>query len=458
MQRAKMKSTATAYGVHCLALLMLSCCLATPSLALQPRLLDEIDGRTAYLTGEKELKRGNYKSAVDQFRIAEDKGVRISSSRYKLGISYMRLRDYEKSKYYFGKLMTSDTTRETAMLNLGLIEASTGNFDKASDWLENLKQHAENEELAERAAELLVRIDSLKHNIGRQKIQQQRWQSSIGLSTGYDQDIEDRIDHSSTEQGDSFNQIQASSRINATADINNPLYLELSTFTKKYETVDDNNYSQWRARIAKNLRNGNWLYTASMGLVDSKRGSEDYLSQQQYALSGTHYLSPQSRFRLGYRLNDIKAEDDGYARVAGKEHNLELYYYKDRPRSVMFLGLEFTRDERADYDSGPYFFSYSAKRPKLVSGMSLRFNSMFFNLSGEVEYSRYDDENRYVEDSALINKRREDLRLRGDVSTGYYLSPNITLMANYSHFKTQSEIKSYDNKRSIINFTISIKF
>ena len=158
-----------------LSLLMLASGAASAATPV-PVAEDEFDA------GMRSFRAGDYEEALEHFTRAESSGMRDARLDYNLGAVFYRLQQFDRSRFYFEKLLDHPTLGAAGYYNLGLISHRQGDRDSAIAWFEKCAEVSKDQGLADLARRQITKL-------GGGGTQAKSWFNYVSAVYGYDSNI-----------------------------------------------------------------------------------------------------------------------------------------------------------------------------------------------------------------------------------------------------------------------------
>jgi hypothetical protein len=149
------------------------------------------------------------------------------------------------------------------------------------------------------------------------------------------------------------------------------------------------------------------------------------------------------KFNYLVSFDEDEYNRDSYANSFGANQ----YFSIIEGRGYIRIGAEY-KDNNAKGDDWDYYsskYNLTVYSPTPVEKMSVE-------LGGELEYSRFDNDNSFFDD------RRKDTTASEWIELMYKLNDNWSAGLNYKHINNNSNIDFYEYKRNITSLFLSCEF
>jgi tetratricopeptide (TPR) repeat protein len=402
------------------------------------------DGRSAFESGTKAFRAGNYETALDAFLKAEAAGLKTANLHYNLGATYFKLGRYSSAKQAFERLLGHEPYGALAHYNLGLIARAQSDEADAIRHFSAAHANASDYKLKRLAA---IALETVKAEAVAETF------SGIAeLGGGYDSNASLGPDLSDLQgPASAFGQFFVGGRL-LLPEIAQGLILEASTFGRLY--ADDDGFDQlalrtglthtqpigtWRATLSA-YGEGIWidrsLYQTGIGFKAAARG----------AVTVDLWLEP--RYSAVYY-----DPDDSFDYLRGWQQSLgvEATY---RPAGLS-LGYVLELNDRADFEQNGERVDYSPTR-HLVSVQVRRPLSPVLTAQARLTAgsSEYSDAN-VVDGSSTV---RDDRTTSFNLRLERVLDSRWSAFGEYTYTDNGSNIDSYDYQRHEASVGIGARF
>jgi tetratricopeptide (TPR) repeat protein len=394
--------------------------------------------------GISALKQGNYKTALQWLKAAEASASKHTDLRQALGLTYLYLGNFQRSKKYFN-LVRNSPRRYEATYYLGVIAMKQGNHKQARDWFLQAANQSDDLEAQEQANKALFRLDfrtDLKgENLTPKPI---RHFAYLSLETNFIDGIIDPNDSSIKDAHDTTIALLAAGSRTLTKKqssidwkIGGNLYSEKYT---NFSIYDMNSYHVYSS-IGKTFDNNK--LQAKLGFTHSELNDQDYLDQKGLTLQSNLAINNNKSLLLTGRYIDLSSPDDIYAQYNGNTKGLgaELRggkHHKWRVgiewRSEQRQGLQtaFTNDAGQNFTG---FTGYSRDWVKLKGRISWPLNSKWTQtLEASLRGAKYHDTDSFLansSDTQLTEQSRKSLRSLLKAELTYHLTGKLDLIFKY---------------------------
>jgi tetratricopeptide (TPR) repeat protein len=399
--------------------------------------------------GFKAAAKGDYLTALAQFKKAEQVGMGGSPLQYNMAISFYRLQRYEEARQAFQVLMDVPKFEQIAYFNLGLIANKQKDEPAAVRWFRRAYHSGGNrgdnrkiKTLATKALQRLSASPSRVQKAGRD------WFGFVSSSLSYDTNVtlinNDLL--GATNENDTLLNVSVLASRWLKGRVGRGTRMSLSANTQQYRQVSNVDYSQFSIGADRYDRLGAWRMRFGGSWDEIYYAGSEYERIVSAEVRGRKSLSAAHQLRLRYKLSRIQATDAAFDYLNGwrQQFRLGLRRHGSVARIVTYYQLELNDRKDRQGVIGP-FTSYSPTRHTLrVTTWWPIVDTLKLKLDGRYRYSRYNDSN-ILTGGAII--RREDDQYRIAIGLKKILARAWRLNGSYSYTRNDSNIdrRRYDN-------------
>lgn len=410
-------------------------------------------GDSEFAQGVTLFKQENYRSALEQFVAARDKGMDAPKLDYNMGVCYYKLGQYTSARQSFMRAAGHPPMRDLAHYNIGLVAEAQNQTAEATGWFRRVHDETDSPTLKELSASKLGLVEE-PHSGGRRK--GASWFGGYSADVGYDDNIEDPVQNGVTGKGDSFAELllYASGLVQGTHE--NGIRLGGDAYFLRHQDITRYDISLYQVRLDKTFTAGSWQDKAGVDVEQIALGSNDYLRSVRFSIAGLKPLSDTDSLRLRYRYSNITSLDTLYDQLEGHRQEAEVRWQRKTVKRRVQALYEFEANDRADLVSGSTFTSYSPTRHTLELKAGVRPNSGWYpegRLS--LRHSRYNDANILAGGGSVT---REDDRALVGVKLARKLYRSLALDLEYKYTDNNSNITTYDYTRNLYSIGLSGSF
>lgn len=429
-------------SIHAIGLALLLCLLAPPPAGAAPPGKPEFDGAI------KSFNAGDFAAALQGFLVARRAGLDTPALRFNLGSTYYRLRRYAEAQAEFEALARDPQWAALAHYNLGLTAQRMGDTGRALAHFDQAQRTAADPNLRALAGIALERLGgaSLPPRTG----------TLISLAGGYDSNAGLFTDETAVGGGggDYFAEALAVSSLNLSGDAALGWNAQGALVLRKYREQGEFDFQALRAGISRDRDAGDRQFSVGGDYGVAYYGGA--LLEQAAALEvqARKRLEGGGDLRGRYRLARI---DGGaaYRYLDGWQQRFSADTGFAWRRALWRAGYQLEIENRRDLQQGAEFLSYSPHRHLLFASAALP-DVAGWRGEARVEYraSRYRDPYRLDGGSRVVT--RVDDRYAFALRASRGLGDRRRAFAEYSHYRNDSSIDSYDYRRGQLLFGIEV--
>lgn len=407
-------------------------------------------GAPAFEEGTRAFGRGDYAAALQAFLQARRAGLDAPALRYNLGSTYYRLQRYGDAEREFEALTREPQWAAVAHYNLGLVARQRGRNEEALAQFGHAQRLAHEPKLRALAATALDRF-------GRAP-EPPRSEAYVSAAVGYDSNVTLTPDSTLigvAGGGDLFVEGLAAGSLRLSGNPTAGWYAQGGAHVREYRDLGRYDQLGLRAGAAYEAASADWRTTTG-AYVDVVYVHGGLLQQAttldlhtRRALGGGRHAA--ARYRLsGIRGGGEFRYLDGRQQRFSVEAGLPL-----GATARLRLGYELELNDREDLRQGGEFFSYSPTRHGLLAALALPPSSAWqTELRAEYRASRYNDPHVL---GGIQLTRKDDL-----VGAGARASRRVNgawrLFTDYSYYRNDSSLASYDYKRHLLTLGAEATF
>jgi hypothetical protein len=389
--------------------------------------------------GTQAFRLGNYSQAIKYFKQTQEKGLESASLYFNLGSTYYKLKEFNKSDYYFKRLRSYPSMRYIAEYNLGLINKKTGNTKKAEIWFTGVTKKSKEKKLIALAKEQL----NPKQKKIKKKVDDKVWSAYTSISFGSDSNINSSPSGVVSNQSDNFMAVSASSYYLFNENITNGWLAAVDFYHIGYSDFNENNAAQYGIAIKNNRKLSDWKTRFSGKLYKSTFSGNNYQSVFLLEAGGYYEFSKENLLKLRYRYYDINSDDVIYDYLEGSKQKIRTEYAHYNKTSKQRFYYELELNSRQDSDTS----SYSPTRHTLRAIHTKKVNNKI-QWGGDVSYRASNYPN-------VASQSRDDTRLKYGAFTAYRFDKTMKLKAKYMHTDNSSSDNNYDYDKNLLTVTLS---
>lgn len=345
-----------------------------------------------YAAGVKAYREGQNEAALRLFQGAFSAGMATPTLRFNIALCLYRLRRYTEAQGQFLSLTREADFRAAAEFHLGLIAFQQGRSDDAL-------QHLNTAQTLDPILE--DRVDLARARITGRPESPSTFLYARALG-GYDSNVEFAPDDDAlglSPQADGFAEVLASIEHRRGAWRHGGWLYQRSYFQR-----DDSDQSALQLNSGRNFIAGRWLLELTGSGTVQRLGNERLQEFVGLNFSALHRSRGSWQPRLGLGLEHVSAPERlGY--LEGWRARMELALIGSR----FFASYELEYNDREDEPSGTEFFSHSPLRQGLyASWQPTWFAPVETELLAQLRYSRFSDDDIYMDGATLTRERREE--------------------------------------------------
>jgi tetratricopeptide (TPR) repeat protein len=430
-------------SIHAIGLALLLCLLAPPTAGAP------LPGKQEFDRAIASFNAGDFATALQRFLEARRAGLDTPGLRFNLGSTYYRLRRYAEAQAEFEALARNPQWAALAHYNLGLTAQRMGDIRRAQAHFDEAQRTTTDPNLRALAGIALERLGgaSLPPRAG----------TLISLAGGYDSNAALFTDNAAAGAGgggDYFAEALAVSSLNLSGNAALGWNARGALLLRKYREQGEFDFQALRAGISRDRDAGDRQFSVGGDYGAAYYGGALLEQAAAFEVQARTRLAAGRDLRGRYRLARIDG-GDAYRYLDGWQQRLSLDTGFAWRRALWRTGYQLEIENRRDLQQGAEFLSYSPHRHLLFA------NAVLPDVAGwrgeaRLEYraSRYRDPYRLDGGSRVVTRLddRFAFALRGSRGLG----GGRRAFAEYSHYRNESSIDSYDYRRSQLLFGIEV--
>jgi len=393
----------------------------------------------AFDEGISAFRAQDYEAALRSFLGARQAGMDVPALRYNLGATYYRLGRYEEAEREFLGLMGESQWAALAHYNLGLTAQRAGRRQQAIERFEEARRRTADPNLRSLAATAIGRLGAPPPS---------RTSAVASLAGGYDSNValaSGATSLATSNRSDSFAESLAAVSHRLVGNAAGGWHAHGGLVLRGYRDLREFDLSGLRAGLSRE--------TESSGVQTSVGAYLDTVHIGGDPFERTAVLDAQARGRLDaggelrgrYQLGHI-AGGAGFEYLDGWQQRFSGEAGFGLPRASIRAGYELELNNRADFQQGSDFSSYSPTQHSLFATLVLHdVGGWRTELRGEYRKSRYDDTYR-LNVGTLEVTRKEDLYGIA-ARANRRLSALWRVFVDYSYYRNKSTLDTYDYDR-----------
>ncbi|MGQ0622961.1 MAG: surface lipoprotein assembly modifier [Panacagrimonas sp.] len=408
---------------------------------LDPARADATAAQSRFQDGVAAYRAGDPAAALRHFEQAQAQGLDNAELRFNLGLAWYKLGEYDRAGNAFEHLRDDPTFVVLADYHLGLVAAQHGKPEAAKAYLRKVLAATESPGLHRLAQTALDRIDVRPADGGLT--------TSGSLGGGFDSNRNQHSDAVQVADADpeaAFVELSGGLRYSSPAtgahELRANLYLR--------DHVSDHLLDQHtvQASLRHPFRQAGW--SASLGL-DSEAAWLGGRALQQAAGISLEVQRSLGSSSLSLRLRpDWVVAGDAYPYLDGSRQRADLSYVFAITGARVRASYDWEANDRRDLESGGQFFDQSPLRQGIGVRVSHARAGLSLEWSARWRHSRYRRDNRFLRDAVLVERRRiEDLAQIGALAK-LRLDPAWSLKLDYRYSDNRSSLDLYDYDRHAI--------
>lgn len=404
----------------------------------------------AFDRGVAAFQAGDYDAALESFLQAQRAGLDTPGLHYNLGATYYRLRRYPEAEREFQALARDPAWRALATYNLGLIAQRMGRTDLAKEHFEQALRSATDHKLRMLAATALGRLESVLPT---------RVVAVASLAAGYDSNATltpDAATAGTSHLGDLFVESLAAASYRLSGNAAGGTHAQAGFLVRKYQDLHQFDQAGLRLGLDHETDSGRWQ-TSVGGFFDTTYFGGDLFQRAAVLDAGLRRrLGSVGDLRGRYEFQRIEG-GAGFEYLDGWQQQLSVDSGFVMASSVGRIGYQLELNDRRDLQQGADFLSYSPTRNSVYAGVIWpNVAGWSAEARGEYRFSRYPDP--YVLDNGTLEVKREDKRLGIELRGYRRLAGLWRVFADYSYYRNDSTIDTYDYRRYQVLAGIEVVF
>ncbi|MCF8036522.1 MAG: tetratricopeptide repeat protein [Desulfobacteraceae bacterium] len=396
-----------------------------------------------YQSGVEAFKKDNYHQALEYFRQAEAQGNKTPNLYYNIGATCYKMGRYREAEDAFQRLVNDPGWRALALYNLGLIAEATDDREAAVDYFLRSRDAADpSSRMKQKAA---YKVEKLRPGMSRAAGRQ--WYVLLSAAGGYDDNAvlapDDTIAQVG-EEADAFTDLYALGSTYLAGNFSDGTRFDAGGYARFYADQTAYNSAALFADFSRNRQYDFWHLRAGPGVEVDFVDNAHYATTPDFKLALTHSFED-FRFKVDNELSWIAA-DDAYDYLSGLRNRCSVSVTRWIADGRLAAGYEFEYNDRENLERENEFYSYSPLRHGFYTKFAYRPASGWrLELQAKYRQSRYPDASRQINaDGSVTRKKREDDRFIFSIRTGYALTGDLTLFAEYYRTDNDSNFPQYD--------------
>lgn len=407
-------------------------------------------GAQAFDRGIAAFQAGDHGAALRWFLEAQGAGLDTPGLHYNLGATYYRLQRYPEAEREFQALARDPAWRALATYNLGLIAQRAGRRELAKEHFELALRTATDQKLRVLAAMALGRLESVLPT---------RVVAIASLAAGYDSNATltpDAATAGISHQGDLFAESLAAASYRLSGNAAGGMHAQAGFLVRKYQDLHQFDQAGLRLGLGHETDSGPWQ-TSVGGFLDATYFGGDPFQRAAVLDAGLRRrLGSGGDLRGRYEFQRIEG-GTGFEYLDGWQQQLSVDSGFALASSVARIGCQLELNHRRDLRQGTDFLGYSPTRSSVYAGVIWpNVAGWSAEARGEYRSSRYPDP--YVLDNGTLEAKREDKRLGVELRGYRRLAGPWRVFADYSYYRNDSTIDTYDYSRYQVLAGIELVF
>lgn len=390
----------------------------------------------AFQKGNAAFEKGDYQSALKQFKEAELSGLNTSALHYNLGVCYYKLKDYPYAEKYFTLAANDKRMTQLAQYNLGLTASRMNDQTKALSWFKQATTSGNDAKITALANQRLAKPGAA------QQTDERRVRGGGSFALGRDDNVNLIAADLPSLKSDSYKE--------GSLYVNIPLSpaftLSGSAYMQDYNTVNTADFSQLGVDLSYAMNVHSWHLTPTVGLSQSDLNGDDYQSLMDFKFSAKRALGDGSNILLRYRYTDINSDNTIYNYLEGDRQQLRVHYKQPSALGLLSARYELELNSRQNTPTA----NYSPTRHDFRLRLEQTTNTPWRFLE-ELQYrdSQYD---------AAAGVTREDKRKVLLLEGSRKLHKQLSLGVRYSHTDNDSNVTTKAYSRDDIQLYTDFSF
>lgn len=394
-----------------------------------------------YADGVEAARAGDFATALVHFEAARRSGLDTPALAYNLGVVHFRLGHLDAAYEAFLTLTPDSQWKALAHYNLGLIEERRNRPDAALRHFRRASATATSPKLRELAER------KIQPRTSSADAAESRWQGVASVAGGYDDNVllaNDQLLDSVSNEGDFLSEFLAAARRPLSRGAARGPVLDVAGYYRAHSDLSDFDFGAISATLNWRTpgRDGHW----GAGL----RAEAQFAGGASYANLGTLRLEFARRYgsRWTFRsTNDVSylAGGSDFDYVSGWRNRTRLQLTRAADQVRADVGYELELNDRDDLASERTFYSYSPHRHRFYGTARFPLTPRLdLELQGSVRFSRYPEDNRFLDESGtLVAARRDQDVLTLGARADYGIAPRWRVWSQYQFTESDSEISRY---------------
>jgi tetratricopeptide (TPR) repeat protein len=402
------------------------------------------DGALAAEQGVAAFRAGDYPTALRSFLDALRAGLDTPGLRYDLGVTYYRLGRYAEAEREFQALASDPKWTPLARYNLGLTAQRAGRPQQAMQYFEQAYRATSDPNLRALAATALERLGGAPPSPETSAV--------VSLAGGYDSNATLSPDAATvgvSHQGDRFVEALAAASHRLAGNTARGWVAHGSLVLRKYADLSQFDVTGLRAGLSHERDSGR-VRTGVGAYFDTAYVGRDRLEQlASVDAQASSRLDAGGELRGRYQFRRI-AGGGGFEYLDGRQQRLSADAGFTLASALLRAGYQLELNHRRDLQQGSEFLSVSPTRHSLFASVALRNVAGWqADARGEYRVSRYGDPNLIDAGPPLgiLEVTRRDRRYGFALRAGRRLTVPWRLFIDYSHYRNESNLDTYDYSR-----------
>jgi hypothetical protein len=390
-----------------------------------------VEAERAFAEGSRNFEGGDYESALKQFRLAQDAGMRTASVAYNIGVCQYHTADYAGSEQTFRRIsLDYPDMRSLANYNLGLaLYRQHRRLEARLAFL--TAESGDDASLAQLASAMLLRIAE-EPRAETYPPRTAGYDAFVEAGIGYDDNLV-LLDESNISIGETTDSAfgEFFGRFGGTAGSAANFRYDASAYLVHYPDADRFNQSVLRLGGEWSSQVRNWRVAAAPYYAYSTLDGDGYDQRVGFGVSALRQLTPVSQFAILLVHEEIGDLDSRYAFIEGSRQLIGLRFHRHNGPHRASLRYDFSIDDRVSASVSPTRHSFRAGYRHEIN------EDWTAGVEATLRSSDYDD---------LSEPRDEDL---GELALVLFrsLSPKWQLTGEYRYSSNDSNISAFAYQR-----------
>lgn len=388
-------------------------------------------------------KISNYSKAADLFKETAKEDPSNILAHYYAGISLYKKKRFGKALGFF--ITASEKSpgiKANGFYYAGICYLKTGEFEKAVEKFEYVRDHAEAASLRESAAKWISVVD--KHKKALKPL-------SLFLKLGYQYDDNVRLEPLDEDMYADEDDFAGIAYFSGNYNFINRQALKIGAGYIHYQTwyLDLDDYDLIGSTLNLYAKYRLPPFTFSLGYLPSYYwvDDDDYMRRHQFKPELSWQINENLFTRLYYRYSDNKNFQDDNRTGHSNDVFLDAYYFFMDKKWRIFGGVGYKDNEAShpDYDYGQF-------KTKLGASFKLPW-SLDIVLTGKYHEKNYDS------NDSFFGAKRKDRKYYGTISLSRKLFYEwLGIVAEYNYTKNNSNIDDYEYDKNTATLSLTARY